>query len=32
MPDFPQLNEAELRDLTMGVYQIRQAKSYTKVH
>ena len=32
MPDFPQLNEAELRDLTMGVYQIRQAKSYTKEH
>lgn len=32
MPDFPQLNESELRDLTMGVYQIRQAKSYTKEH
>ena len=32
MPDFPQLNENELRDLTMGVYQIRQAKSYTKEH
>ena len=32
MPDFPQLNETELRDLTMGVYQIRQAKFYTKEH
>lgn len=32
MPDFPQLNETELRDLTMGVYQIRQAKSYSKEH
>ena len=32
MPHFPQLNETELRDLTMGVYQIRQAKSYTKEH
>ena len=32
MPDIPQLNETELRDLTMGVYQIRQAKSYTKEH
>lgn len=32
MPDFPELNEEELRDLTMGVYQIRQAKSYTKEH
>ena len=32
MPDFPQLSKAELRDLTMGVYQIRQAKSYTKEH
>ena len=28
MPEFPQLNEEELRNLTMGVYQIRQAKSY----
>ena len=30
MPDFPQLNEFKLRDLTMGVYQIHQAKSYSK--
>ena len=30
MPEFPQLNEEELRDLTMGVYQIRQANSYSK--
>ena len=32
MPDFPQLNENELRELTMGVYQIRQAKCYSKEH
>ena len=32
MPEFPQLNEKELRDITMGVYQIRQAKSYSKEH
>lgn len=32
IPDFPQLNKTELRDLTMGVYQIRQAKSYSKEH
>ena len=31
-PEFPQLNEEELRGLTMGVYQIRQAKSYSKEH
>ena len=28
MPDDPQLNETVLRDLTMRVYQIRQAKSF----
>ena len=32
MPDLPQLNENELRDLTMGVYKIRQAKCYSKEH
>ena len=32
MPEFPQLNEEELRDLTIGVYQIREAKSYSKKH
>ena len=32
MPDFLQPNENELRDLTMGVYQIRQAKCYSKEH
>ena len=32
MPEFPQLNENELRDLTMGVYQVRQAKCYSKEH
>ena len=32
MPDLQQLNELELRDLTMGVYLICQAKSNTKEH
>ncbi|XP_060084464.1 histidine N-alpha-methyltransferase-like [Ylistrum balloti] len=32
LPDFPKLSEPELSDLTMGVYQLKQAKSYTKVH
>ena len=32
MPYFPQLNENALRDLRMGVYQIRQAKWYSKEH
>lgn len=32
LPDFPQLTEPELRDLTMGVYQLKQAKSYTMEH
>ena len=27
--DFTQFNETELRDLTMVVFQIRQAKSYS---
>ena len=30
MQDFLQLNETDLRDLTVYVYQIRQAKSYSK--
>ena len=30
VPDFPKLNENELSYLTMGVYQIRQAKCYSK--
>ena len=32
MPDFPQLNEFELTDLTMGVNQIFRAKTYSKDH
>ena len=32
MPDLPQLYETEIRDVTVGVYQICQAKSYTKEH
>ena len=30
--ELPQLYEKELRDITMGVYQIRQAKIYSKEH
>ena len=32
MAEFSQLNVEGLRDLTMGVYQIRQAKSYSMEH
>ena len=33
MPDLnPRPNETELRDLTKGVYRIRQAKSYSMEH
>ena len=30
--DFPQLTEAEMRDMTMVVYQLKQADSYTEEH
>ena len=30
--DFPKLSESDLRELTFGVYQIKQAKSYTDEH
>lgn len=30
--DFPELTENELRDLTMGVYQLKQARCYTDEH
>ena len=32
LSDFPQLTESELRDKTMGVYQLKQADSYTEEH
>ena len=32
LSDFPQLTEAELRDMAMGVYQLKQADSYTEKH
>ena len=32
LTDFPQLTESELRDKTMGVYQLKQADSYTEEH
>ena len=28
--NFPKLSDSFIRDLTFGVYQIKQAKSYTK--
>ena len=28
--DFPELTENELRDLTMGIYQLKKAESYTE--
>jgi hypothetical protein len=31
-PEFPKYNETELRQLTLGVYQLRMAKSYTQEH
>ena len=30
--DFPKLSHSHLRDLTLGIYQIKQAKSYTQEH
>ena len=32
LEDFPELTENELRDLTMGIYQLKQAESYTDEH
>ncbi|XP_056022083.1 uncharacterized protein LOC125673390 [Ostrea edulis] len=31
-PEFPKYNDTELRQLTLGVYQLRMAKSYTHEH
>ena len=30
--NFPEFTEDELKDLTMGIYQLKQAKSYTDEH
>ncbi|VDI45794.1 Hypothetical predicted protein [Mytilus galloprovincialis] len=30
--EFPRLNEEELRNLTLGTYQLKMAKSYTEEH
>ena len=32
LENFPEMTEDELRDLTMGIYQLKQAKSYTDEH
>ena len=32
LEDYPKLNITELRDLTFGVYQIKQAQSYMTEH
>ena len=32
LDNFPELTEGELRDLTMRIYQLKQAKSYTDEH
>ena len=31
-PDFPKLSEDDIRDITLGVYQLKLAKSYTDEH
>lgn len=31
-PDFPRYDETELWELTLGVYQLRMARSYTQEH
>ena len=31
-PDFPRYTEADIRALTLGVYQVKLAKSYTQEH
>ena len=32
LADFPKLSDSQLWDLTLGIYQIKQAKSYTQEH
>ncbi|XP_052695575.1 uncharacterized protein LOC128173959 [Crassostrea angulata] len=32
IPDFPQYTEEEIRELTLGVYQVKLAKHYTQEH
>jgi hypothetical protein len=31
-PEFPKLSEEEIRGITLGTYQVKMAKSYTKEH
>lgn len=31
-PEFPQLSEEEIREITLGTYQVKMAKSYTNEH
>ena len=30
--DFPKLSEEDLRNLTLGVYQVKMARSYSQEH
>ncbi|XP_069130365.1 uncharacterized protein [Argopecten irradians] len=32
VPDFPSMSEEELRDITIGIYQLQMAKHYTQEH
>lgn len=32
LPDFPKLSEEDLHEITLGVYQLKQARSYTQEH
>lgn len=32
VPDFPSMTEEELRNITIGVYQLKMAKHYTQEH
>ena len=32
VPNFPRLSEEDIRNLTVGVYQLKLAKSYTQEH
>ena len=32
LDNFPEFTEAELKDLTIGIYQLKQAKSYMDKH
>lgn len=32
LEDFPKFSEGQLQDITLGVYQIKRARSYTQEH